>query len=308
MAPVSALENAIQRAAAQHGEAQQIRATYQQIVRRLKGERVSFDQQVAALERTLAHKRHDLEQLQLLVAEAGRARDAAQQELVKRKAACEEEHAQREGALRDKQQLIQQRLRRRKEARSAAAAAAAAAVAAAATSKARGPDGASNGAQEGGTGSVVVVVEADGEQAGPGVPAEEDEGDREAEQQRLAESKQQLEALQTTLRRVKDVMGGVGTVEGVVEKMAAQAETLESLGTASRENLACIERLQEERDALRAAVERSRFAPKPTRSPEDVAAELARDQERLGELQLKHQQVAKLLKGSVSPCVGIGNE
>lgn len=119
--PVAGLEEAIQRALTQHGEAQEIRATYEQIVKRLKAERVGFDQQIAALERTLSVKQHDLQELELLSTEATRARDAAQSELGKQKAACEQERAQREAALREKQQLIQQRLRRRKEARHAAA-------------------------------------------------------------------------------------------------------------------------------------------------------------------------------------------
>lgn len=123
------------------------------------------------------------------------------------------------------------------------------------------------------------------------------DGDDDAKEAgRLAERKQRLEALQQAHRRVKDMVG-IGTVEGVAEKVAAQAETLESLGTASRQNQARLERVQAERDALRAAVEQSRFALKPTRSHEDVAAALARDQERLGQLQLKHQQLAQLLKG-----------
>lgn len=116
----SSLEEAIQRALVQHGEAQEIRATYEQIVKRLKGERVGFDQQISALERTFSVKRHDLQELELLSTETSRARDAAQQELGKQKAACEQELAQREAALQEKQQLIHQRLRRRKEARRAA--------------------------------------------------------------------------------------------------------------------------------------------------------------------------------------------
>jgi hypothetical protein len=282
--PVSALEKAIQRAGAQHGEAQQIQATYEQICTRLKKGRVSFDQQIAALERTLALKRHDLQELVLLSMEAGRACDAAQQELGKRKAACEKAHAQREGTLREKQQLIQQRLRRRKETLRAPAR----------VTTSQG-DATAEEAQEGGTaaGSSGAEEHALGELP---PPSSESEGNEEAEEQRLAERKRLLEALRQAHRRVKDAVG-VGTVEGVMEKVAAQAETLESLGAASRENQARLERLQAERDALRAAVERSRFAPQLTRSQEEVAAQLARDEERLGHLQLKHQQLAKLLKG-----------
>lgn len=274
--PVSALEEAVQCAASQHAEAQQIRSTFEQIVRWLKSERMGFDTQIAALERTLAHKRHNLEELTLLAHEASRAHDGLRQELSKRLVACEEEQAQREATLRQKQQLIQQRLLQRKGAVADAASRP--------TTERVGADG-DAGLEE--------DAQEDSEQA------THEEAMEEEEQWPLAVRKRQLERLQQAHRRVKDTMG-VGTVDGVRDKVAAQAETLQSLAKSSHENQARLERLQEARDALRTAVNRSRFAPQTAKSQKEVLGQLARDQERLGQLQSKHQQLAKLLK----ECVG----
>ena len=53
------LENRLDKAMIKYNEAQSIRRTYEQIVKRLKDERVGFDNQLAAIERTLQAKQHD---------------------------------------------------------------------------------------------------------------------------------------------------------------------------------------------------------------------------------------------------------
>lgn len=60
-----------------YNEAQSIRKTYEQIVKRLREERVGFDNQLAALERTLNAKRHDYEELLLLSGDANHAKEMA---------------------------------------------------------------------------------------------------------------------------------------------------------------------------------------------------------------------------------------
>ena len=54
-------------------EAQSIRKTYEQIVKRLAEERIGFDNQLAAIERTLSAKQHDYEELLLLSGDANHA-------------------------------------------------------------------------------------------------------------------------------------------------------------------------------------------------------------------------------------------
>jgi coiled-coil domain-containing protein 151 len=75
------LENRLDKAMIKYNEAQSIRKTYEQIVKRLKEERVGFDNQLAAIERTLAAKQHDYEELLLLSGDANHAKEIAMQEL-----------------------------------------------------------------------------------------------------------------------------------------------------------------------------------------------------------------------------------
>ncbi len=58
-------------------EAQSIRKTYEQIVKRLREERMGFDQQLGALEATVDAKRKDLTELRGLATEAEKAKTAA---------------------------------------------------------------------------------------------------------------------------------------------------------------------------------------------------------------------------------------
>merc|ERR1719331_729355 len=85
------LENRLDKAMIKYNEAQSIRKTYEQIVKRLKEERVGFDNQLAAIERTLAAKQRDYEELLLLSGDANHAREVAQQELKRVRGGYEEE-------------------------------------------------------------------------------------------------------------------------------------------------------------------------------------------------------------------------
>jgi chromosome segregation ATPase len=60
------LENRLDKAMIKYNEAQAIRKTYAQIVQRLREERIGFDSQLGALERTMAAKSRDYEELLLL--------------------------------------------------------------------------------------------------------------------------------------------------------------------------------------------------------------------------------------------------
>ena len=57
------LENRLDKAMIKYNEAQSIRKTYEQIVKRLREERVGFDNQLSAIERTLGSKQHDYEEV-----------------------------------------------------------------------------------------------------------------------------------------------------------------------------------------------------------------------------------------------------
>ena len=81
----------LDKAMIKYNEAQSIRTTYTQIVKRLKEERVGFDNQLQALERTLKSKQRDYEELLFLSGDANHAREVSQMELSKVKGAYEEE-------------------------------------------------------------------------------------------------------------------------------------------------------------------------------------------------------------------------
>jgi len=103
------LENRLDKAMMQYNEAQGICSTYEHIVKRLKAERIEFDNQLTALERTLESKHRDLEELTLLCGDASHARDVAQHSLNKAKWSFDENKQRRSREIRERQQHIKVR-------------------------------------------------------------------------------------------------------------------------------------------------------------------------------------------------------
>ena len=75
---------------------------------RLKEERIGFDNQLAAIERTLKAKEKDLEELVLMSHDAQHAKEVAKSELVKLEVQLIEEKKQREKELSERRSLVQQ--------------------------------------------------------------------------------------------------------------------------------------------------------------------------------------------------------
>ena len=88
---------------------QSIKRTYEQIVKRLREERIGFDHQLTALERTFAAKQRDYEELLLLSGGANHAREVAQSELSHVRNGYEEERRRRDLELRERHQMVQLR-------------------------------------------------------------------------------------------------------------------------------------------------------------------------------------------------------
>lgn len=103
------LENRLDKAMIKFNEAQSIRKTYEQIVKRLTEERVGFDNQLSAIERTLAAKQHDYEELQLLSGDAAHAREMALQAAQKMHQKYKEDYEVRQKDLQERQLLLQQK-------------------------------------------------------------------------------------------------------------------------------------------------------------------------------------------------------
>ena len=91
-------------------EAQSIHGTYEHIVKRLKEERLSFNNQLTALERTLKAKRRDYDELLLLSGDANHAREIAQHHLQQSRSTYEEKRARRAVEVKERQQVV--RIRR----------------------------------------------------------------------------------------------------------------------------------------------------------------------------------------------------
>lgn len=75
------LENKLDKIMIKFNEAQSIKKTYEQIVKRLKEERIGYDNQLASIERSLKGKEHDYTELLLLSHDATHAKEMAQTEL-----------------------------------------------------------------------------------------------------------------------------------------------------------------------------------------------------------------------------------
>jgi hypothetical protein len=102
---VRQLENKLDKTAIKHEEALSIRRTYEQIVKRLKDERVSYDTQIAAIEKTIAAKTHDFDELRTLAGEAARAMEASQVELNRVRGLASTDREKRARELRERQSM-----------------------------------------------------------------------------------------------------------------------------------------------------------------------------------------------------------
>merc|ERR1719265_684723 len=104
------LENRLDKSMIKYNEAMSIRRTYEQIVRRLRDERIGFDNQLAAIERTLKAKDHDYQELLNMSHNAAHAKDVARAELAQFKAAYEEEKHQKDLEFAEKKRHVYARL------------------------------------------------------------------------------------------------------------------------------------------------------------------------------------------------------
>ncbi len=106
---IRSLENKLDKAMIKYNESQSIRKTYESILQRLNEERVGFDNQLSAIEKTLLAKQRDYEELLLLSGDANHAREVALHELEGVRSFYEEERKKREKELREKHATVQLR-------------------------------------------------------------------------------------------------------------------------------------------------------------------------------------------------------
>merc|ERR1719409_264906 len=131
MKEIRELEARLQRAVTKYEDAQEVRRTYEQIVKRLKEERIGFNNQLEAREATMRAKEADYEELLLMSHDANQSKEMAKQELAKFESLVSEQRKLREKELSERRALVAKKqevnaeLERREKARREAMAAAA---------------------------------------------------------------------------------------------------------------------------------------------------------------------------------------
>eukprot|EP00945_MAST-04E_sp_MAST-4E-sp1_P003076 g3076.t1 len=104
------LENRLDKAMIKYNEAQSIKKTYEQIVKRLREERVGFDNQLGAVERTLAAKDHDYQELIILSNDAQHAEGLAKNELDRVRNTYQNAKRARENDIRVRSEIVNSRV------------------------------------------------------------------------------------------------------------------------------------------------------------------------------------------------------
>lgn len=101
------LENRLDKSLIKYNEAVAIKKTYEHIVMRLKEERVGFDHQLAAIEKTLGAKDHDYQELLQMSHAANHAKELAKKDLQDFKASFDEERKQKDRELAERKLFVQ---------------------------------------------------------------------------------------------------------------------------------------------------------------------------------------------------------
>ena len=267
------LENRLDKAMIKYNEAQSIKKTYEQIVKRLKEERIGFDNQLSAVDRTLKSKHSDYEELLLLSGDAHHAREVAQEELTRVKKGYEEERKRREKELREKHQLVQlkKQLQDRANLRE----------------KKRNE----------------IIAQAAGDL--------DKEGETQMKKALIVNSlasnkssndklisKTKLDIFEHAFRRIKEATG-VSDVNDVIQKVVNQQGTTENLMTLTKENQLAIEKLNLERRKLKTIVDDIKYSGAATghrrKQVEEQDEQLATSTSRLERCRLKYERFQKLL-------------
>jgi hypothetical protein len=230
---ISMLENRLDKSLIKFNEAVSIKRTYEQIVKRLREERVGFDNQLAAIERTLRAKDGDYQELLKTSHEANHAKELAKRDLQAFKVRFDEDRKAKDRELGERKAYVQakvdqtQRLERKEKQRR--------------------------------------MEEADGERAraeqgdlGRGGNSQMIVG-RGGATERSAEEDERLSQYEAAFKRIRDATG-VSDVQDVLQRFISQEETHKNLVGMSREAQARIDQLKSENGELAAQLEELRYS------------------------------------------------
>lgn len=225
---IRTLENRLDKALIKHNEAVAIRRTYDDILQRLEAERVGYDNQLAAIEKTLRAKEHDNKQLEQMAQDARYARDAALLQVQRFKEAYAAERQQREKEMEDRHAYVQSQFSKAKKQEQQAK----------------------------------LLKEKD--EAELQARRAEEERQRALAQMattelRTEEEEQRLQQLSAAYRKIRDVTRAVN-VDQVIAMFAAQRDTFASLAASKEDIEHQIEELQITRAELRRKLDETKYS------------------------------------------------
>lgn len=261
------LENRLDKALIKFNEAQSIKKTYEQIVKRLREERIGFDHQLAALERTYASKQRDYEELLLLSGDANHAREVAQTELDHVRSGYEEERRRRDSELRERHQMVQlrkqtlERLQKREVMT-----------------------------------QQIIAQEAGGSQQDlkTNIPSVLHVS---LSKERM-EQRTKIDIFETAFRKIKEATG-VSDVNEVIQKIVSQESTTENLMSLTKENQQKIESFNEQKIRIKMHVEEIKYSGQGgghrRKLVDDHEELVAASATRLERCRAKHERLARML-------------
>jgi hypothetical protein len=277
---IRVLENRLDKAMIKFNEAQNIQKTYEQIVKRLKEERVGFENQIKALERTLSAKQTDFEELMLLSGDSQHAKECAFIDLEKARKRYEDGRVRRDRELRERHQVVQlrkqmvDRLKRREKMRE----------------------------------QILAKHSADGTTT----TAEGDESKLDQSLEMAAQSleeteiekrkaKSKIDLFEGAFRRIKESTG-VSDVNEIIQKILNQESTTESLKTLTRENQRRIDDMNEERKMRKERLEKLQYEFSSTSSSnyrrkmiDDFESQLTQSNSKMERCFEKHKKLSQTM-------------
>ena len=267
------LENRLDEAAIKYNEAASIKKTYEQIVKRLREERVGFDHQLSSIERTHAAKERDYRELLLLSGDAKHAREAAKHELGRARRGYEAARKRREQDLRERHQVMQAReqIKRWEERREA--------VRSKAAAESTGDLG------------------ADAERSLKASLERNAAAQARAGREKL-EHQSKIDIFENAFRKIKEATG-VSDVNEVIQKIVTQESTAENLLLLTKEHQAKVERYNEARNALCRRIEEVKYSGASSghrrKMVDEREGQVAASSARLERARLKHERLEKSL-------------
>ena len=262
MRKIRIFENRLDKAMIKYNEAQSIRKTYEQIVKRLKDERVGYENQLSAIERSLKGKEHDYEELLLLSHDAKHAKEMTENELRRFEVQISAERMIRNKEVDDIRTKVQERVEANTKMEKNEK------VKAAFDNK------------------TVKMTRL------PTSITSESEAQHKVEEERV-----KITDYEEAFKRIKEATG-VADVNEVIQKVSSQEDTLRNLEELKRENQQKLDRMQAIRDDLKKEVDAIRYAGSDnmTRKQfDEVEESMNSTQLKYEKNKMKHERVSGMI-------------